>query len=198
MVREAVVLVPENAAAGKINGKQLAARAPLHGAPGSASAAGVVARIEARHSDPRSARKGADDFRLVRCALHLRVGARVMLTQNRIWGAPTVSLGLMNGARGWLSPLFMLPPRLCQGSELTAVPARAQGALAQRWARLLDVRRAAQSLTSWRCTSPSTRAQLASMACPGPGCPSPAPRCATTPTCRCAWRGLSPSISRKV
>ena len=60
LVREAAVLVPENAAAGKINGKQLAARAPLHGAPGSASAAGVVARIEARHSDPRGSHKGAD------------------------------------------------------------------------------------------------------------------------------------------
>ena len=47
LASEAVVLVPENAAAGKINGKQLAGRAPLYGAPGSASAAGVVARIEA-------------------------------------------------------------------------------------------------------------------------------------------------------
>ena len=31
MTREAVVVVPENAAAGKVNGKQLAATAPLQG-----------------------------------------------------------------------------------------------------------------------------------------------------------------------
>ena len=49
--REALVLVPENAAAGKVNGKQLAARAPLHGAARPASAEGIVVRIEARHSD---------------------------------------------------------------------------------------------------------------------------------------------------
>ena len=100
LLREAVVLVPENAAAGKVNGKQLAARAPLHGTAGSSSAAGVVVRIEARHNNPRGKHKPADDFRQVRRALHLCVGARVMLTQNRIWGVPTVPLGLMNGARG--------------------------------------------------------------------------------------------------
>ena len=33
MTREAVVVVPENAAAGKVSGKQLAATAPLHGQP---------------------------------------------------------------------------------------------------------------------------------------------------------------------
>eukprot|EP00959_Pyramimonas_sp_CCMP1952_P270882 5663009-Pyramimonas_sp.AAC.1 len=38
LVREGLVLVPENQAVGKINGKRLAARAPLHGAPGIASA----------------------------------------------------------------------------------------------------------------------------------------------------------------
>ena len=41
-LREAVVLVPENAAAGKVNGKQLAARALLHAEPGPASSAGVI------------------------------------------------------------------------------------------------------------------------------------------------------------
>ena len=124
MTREAVVVVPENAAAGKVNGKQLAATAPLHGqpralsgaktpapqepgaapgpasppraagdtgvavAPGAASAEGVVVRAEARHNDPRGLHKTADEFMQVRRALHLRVGARVLLTQNRIWGAP--------------------------------------------------------------------------------------------------------------
>ena len=38
MTREAVVVVPENAAAGKVNGKQLAATAPLHGQPRALSA----------------------------------------------------------------------------------------------------------------------------------------------------------------
>ena len=84
MAREALVLVPENAAAGKINGKEVAARAPFHGAPGSASASGVVVRIEAGRSDPRGLHKGADDFRQIRRALHLCVGARVMLTQHCI------------------------------------------------------------------------------------------------------------------
>ena len=57
-------------------------------------------RIEARHNDPRGANRTADDFQQLRRALHLCVGAKVMLTMNRIWGVPTVPLGLMNGARG--------------------------------------------------------------------------------------------------
>ncbi len=109
LAREAVVLVPENAAAGKINGKQLASRAPLHGEPGSASAGRVVVRCEARHNEARGDRKGADDFRQVRQATHLCVGARVMLTQNHIWGVPTVSLGLMNGARGVVVAIVYAP-----------------------------------------------------------------------------------------
>ena len=64
--REAIVLVPENAAAGKINGKQLASRAPLHGEPGPASSERVVVRCEARHDGPRGDRKSAEDFRQVR------------------------------------------------------------------------------------------------------------------------------------
>ena len=36
----------------------------------------------------------------MRKALHLCVGARVMLGVNKIWGVSTVPLGLMNGARG--------------------------------------------------------------------------------------------------
>jgi len=118
LAREAIVLVPENAAAGKINGKQLASRAPLHGEPGSASAARVVVRCEARHDDARGDRKGADDFRQVRQATHLCVGARVMLTQNRIWGVSTVPRGLMNGARGIVLAILYAP---LEDSERTAV-----------------------------------------------------------------------------
>ena len=80
LISEAVILVPENAAAGKINGEQLAGRALVHGSPGSASATGVVVRVEAGHNDARGLHKAADDFRQVRRALHLCVGARVMLT----------------------------------------------------------------------------------------------------------------------
>ena len=145
MTREAVVVVPENAAAGKVNGKQLAATAPLHGqpralsgaktpapqepgaapgpasppraagdtgvavAPGAANAEGVVVRAEARHNDPRGLHKTADEFMQVRRALHLRVGARVLLTQNHIWGVPTVTLGLMNGARGVVVAILYAP-----------------------------------------------------------------------------------------
>ena len=99
LLRKAVVLVPENAAAGKVNGKQLAARAPLHAEPGPASSAGVVVRCEARHSQGRGEYRKADEFRNVYPATHLCVGARVMLSQNRLWGVPTVPLSLMNSAR---------------------------------------------------------------------------------------------------
>ena len=107
--REALVMVPENAPAGKINGMQLAARAPMHGAPGPASAANVVVRCESRHNHERGERRKADDFRQVRFAVHLCVGARVMLSQNRIWGVPTVPLGLMNGARGVVVAILYAP-----------------------------------------------------------------------------------------
>ena len=122
MISEAVILVPENAAAGKTNGKQLAGRAPLHGAPGPASATGVVVRVEAGHNDARGLHKAADDFRQVRRALHLCVGARVMLTQNRIWNVPTVPLGLMNGARGVVVAIVYAPPggRRTDGSSIAS------------------------------------------------------------------------------
>ena len=119
LLRDALVLVPENAASGKVNGKQLAARAPLHGEARPASAAGVVVRIEARHSDPRGMSKTADDFRQLRRALHLCVGAKVMLTQNRIWDVPTVSLGLMNGARGVIvAILYAADPSMSSSANM--------------------------------------------------------------------------------
>ena len=109
-LREAVVLVPENAAAGRVNGKQLAARAPLHAEPGPASSAGVVVRCEARHSQGRGECRKADEFRNVYKATHLCIGARVMLSQNRLWGVPTVPLGLMNGARGVVGAILYVAP----------------------------------------------------------------------------------------
>ena len=78
-------------------------------APGAANAEGVVVSAEARHTDPRGLHKTADEFVQVRGALHLRVGARVLLTQNHIWGVPTVTLGLMNGARGVVVAILYAP-----------------------------------------------------------------------------------------
>ena len=60
----------------------------------------VVVRCESRHTNPRFANRKGADFRNVKKACHLRVGARVMLVLNSIWDVPTVPIGLMNGARG--------------------------------------------------------------------------------------------------
>ena len=100
LLEEALFLVPENMPAGRVNGQRLAARSPLHSEPGAASSTGVVVRCEARHNKPGGDHRRAEDFKHVRQALHLCVGARVMLTQNRLWNVPTVPSGLMNGARG--------------------------------------------------------------------------------------------------
>ena len=42
----------------------------------------------------------------MRKALHLCVGARVMLGVNKIWGVSTVPFGLMNGARGVVAAIL--------------------------------------------------------------------------------------------
>ena len=52
----------------------------------------------------------AGDFQQVRFAVHLCVGARALLSHNRIWGMPTVPLGLMNGARGVVVAILYAPP----------------------------------------------------------------------------------------
>ena len=52
----------------------------------------------------------ARDFRNLRTATHLRVGARVILITNRLWGTDTVPLGLMNGARGIVVAIMFAPP----------------------------------------------------------------------------------------
>jgi len=110
LLREAVLLVPKNAPAGKINGNQLAARAPLHGEPGPASSGHVAVRCEARHSHGRGETRKAEEFRNVHKATHLCVGARVMLSQNRLWDVGTVPLGLMNGARGVVVAILYAAP----------------------------------------------------------------------------------------
>jgi len=100
LLSEALVLVTDNAQAGRINGGRLVSGVPLYSEPSPASSQQVVVRCEARHNNPRGERPKADEFRNIRKALHLRIGARVILIANAIWGVNTVPLGLMNGARG--------------------------------------------------------------------------------------------------
>ena len=210
MHREALVLVPGNAAAGKVNGKQLAARAPLHGAARPASAEGIVVRIEARHSDPRGLHKSADDFRQLRRALHLCVAAKVMLILKRIWDVSTVPLGLMNGARGVVVAILYAPGPSVPGSASADVKRIDGSTIAgtgpplARWERSPGGKPLARYLSSWSCTFRTTKAQRAFTTCPRLGCQPLARKCATKACsqwfallCRCAWHGPSLSTSRK-
>ena len=78
-----VALAPESALAGKINGKQLVARAPLHGEPGSASSGHAAVRCEARRSQGRGAPlcRGLPDSEDRRCQ---RAPARSMTRRGRL------------------------------------------------------------------------------------------------------------------
>lgn len=102
LLHDGLVLVTDNAQAGRINGRRLVDGVALsmEPSPEPGSASSVVVRCEARHNDPRGERPKADEFRNVRKAMHLRVGAKVILITNTIWDVNTVPLGLMNGARG--------------------------------------------------------------------------------------------------
>ena len=106
--------------AGKINGQRLAAASPLRNELGSVSSTGVVVRIEARHSKAGGDCRRAEDFRNMRQALHLCVGARVMLIQNKLWDVTTVPFGLMNGARGVVVAILYVAPGAARadGNEL--------------------------------------------------------------------------------
>ena len=109
LLQNCLTLVADNRQAGGINGKRLAAAAPLAQAPGSVTATQTIVRCEARHSHPKGEFRKADEFRNVRKALHLRVGARVMLCLNNLWDVPVVPLGLMNGARGIVVAILYAP-----------------------------------------------------------------------------------------
>ena len=100
LVSDALFLVAENAQAGRINGQRLASTAPRRTEPALGSSSCIVVRCEARHNNARAEQRRAADFRNLRRAVHFRVGARVILTLNSVWGVQTVPLGLMNGARG--------------------------------------------------------------------------------------------------
>jgi hypothetical protein len=60
----------------------------------------VVLRCKAMHNDDRGRHKPASDFRNLRDSIHMALLAPVMLTQNQLHDVNTVSVGLMNGARG--------------------------------------------------------------------------------------------------
>ena len=70
----------DNAQAGKINGCRLAENIQLsvETAPEPGYASSIVVRCEARHNDPGGERPKADEFRNIRKAMHLRVGAKVI------------------------------------------------------------------------------------------------------------------------
>ena len=98
--QKGLVLTAENEAAGRLNGARLRLRAPAQTNTQPLAVTSVVVRCEAQHNEPRAAKKPSDQFRQLRPALHLCLGAPVMLTQNRLWGSNVVPFGLMNGARG--------------------------------------------------------------------------------------------------
>ena len=100
LLREALVLVTDNAQAGAINGQRLSEGVPLLSESKPTNPSSIVVRCEASHNDVRGEHPKADEFRNLRKAVHLRVSAKVILISNKIWGVNTVPLGLMNGARG--------------------------------------------------------------------------------------------------
>ena len=99
----------DNAQAGRINGQRLAATPPSNEEPTLGSSSSIVVRCEARHNNPRAENRRASDFRNVRKAVHLRIGARVILSVNSIWNVQTVPIGLMNGARGVVVAILSPP-----------------------------------------------------------------------------------------
>ena len=97
---QGLVLVAENEMAGRVNGLRLRQRAPAIEEPAPGSSLNVVVKCNAVHNDPRGRRRPAEQYRQIRQATHLCVGAAVMLMVNRLWDQSTVPFGLMNGARG--------------------------------------------------------------------------------------------------
>jgi len=110
LLDNALVLVTDNAQAGRLNGKRLSTGVPLLSAPSIARAEQIVVRCCSRHNQDRARHLDASEFRNLRTVTHLRVGARVILTTNRLWATDTVPLGLMNGARGIVVAILFAPP----------------------------------------------------------------------------------------
>ena len=117
LLSNGLTLVATNKQAGTVNGARLAAAAPFLSsrmslaARGQLSAAQIVVRCEARHTHPHQGElRKSEEFRNMRKALHLRVGAKVILCLNSLWGVSTVPLGLMNGARGIIVAISYADP----------------------------------------------------------------------------------------
>ena len=98
--KNGLVLVAEHVIGGRVNGMRLRDRTKPIKEPVPQNPENIVVRCDVVHNDERGARRPAEQYRQLRRAVHLCVGARVMLTQNHIWDMPVVQLGLMNGARG--------------------------------------------------------------------------------------------------
>ena len=90
--KEALILVTQNAIAGRVNGERLRGRTCAVSEPVPAAAENIVVRCNAVHNDLRAERRASDQYRQLRAAVHLCVGCKVMLTQNHIWNVPVVQL----------------------------------------------------------------------------------------------------------
>ena len=93
----ALQLTVENSICGSINGEKLQEVSSVQKQDPKLN---VVLKCEAVHHDDRGRYKSAASFRNFKDTIHLALLAPVMLTQNTLYGVNTVSLGLMNGARG--------------------------------------------------------------------------------------------------
>ena len=94
---QALQLTVENSICGAINGEKLQ---EVNNVKQLDRKLNVVLKCRAVHNDDRGRHRAAASFRNLKDTLHLALLAPVMLTQNTIYGVNTVSLGLMNGARG--------------------------------------------------------------------------------------------------
>jgi hypothetical protein len=93
----ALQLTVENSICGSINGEKLQEVSSVQKQDPKLN---VVLKCNAVHNDDRCRCKSAASFRNLKDTVHLALLAPVMLTQNTLYGVDTVSLGLMNGARG--------------------------------------------------------------------------------------------------
>ena len=99
-------------------------KGPPHGEPSPASSRTAVVRSGARHSRWRGETREAEEFRNVYEAMRLCIGARVMLTQNQLWGVGAALLGLMSGARRVVVAIYHAAPGVLRvdGSAMVHLP----------------------------------------------------------------------------
>ncbi len=99
----------ENSICGAINGEKLQEVSSVKKPDPKLN---VVLKCKAVHNDDRGRHRAAASFRNLKDTIHLALLAPVMLTQNTLYGVNTVSLGLMNGARGVFVLVHSLTVRL--------------------------------------------------------------------------------------